>query len=185
MEREVRERAKTKKLTRQTTKLVKKLLGSQNGKINCAHVFLFFLNCICSCSYVLLLLFLFCFLCFLLFFVICMFLPLLSIAVSCTLLFFFFTFQTLLQFAISDATRFCFCSDFMLFIFLLLLPPPFVFCHCVMHAARQQLLCIIILHILLGAFFIFWIFCIFHWPTKRDVATRSELNEPYTTIKIL
>lgn len=130
-----KERARTKKLTRQTTKLVKKLLGSQNGKINCAHVFLFFLNCICSYVW-LLLLFLFCFLCFLLLWFV--FLPLLSIAVCCTLLFLFFTFQTLLQFAISDATRFCFCSDFMLFIFfLLLLLPPFFYILSLCNARRE------------------------------------------------
>lgn len=83
----------------------------------------------CCCFY-------FVFLCFLLLWFV--FLPLLSIAVCCTLLFLFFTFQTLLQFAISDATRFCFCSDFMLFIFLLLLLlPPFIYILSLCNARRE------------------------------------------------
>lgn len=178
----MRERARTKKLTRQTTKLVKKLLGSQNGKINCAHVFLFFLNCICS-YVLLLLLFLFCFFMFSPL-VICVF----AASFNCCLLY-----TSLSLFHVSDFIAICnFRRDALLLLlwfyvvyFLVVVAAAFyIFCHCVMHAARQQLLCII-LHILLGAFFNFWIFCIFHWPTKRDVATRSELNEPYTTIKIL
>lgn len=96
-----------------------------------------------------------------------------SIAV-CTLLFFFvFTFQTLLQFAILDATRFnCCCSDFLLLLLLLL--TPLVFCHCVMHAARQQLLCIIILHILFGAFlFVFYEFSVFFTDQQNETLRRD------------
>jgi len=125
------------------------------GKINCAHVF-FFSIVVVVVVYVFLLLFIFlflffryCDLCF------CRFFQLL----------FIHTALPLLLLHVSDFIAICnfrrdalFYFFFLLLLFLLLL----VFCHCVMHVARQQLLYIIFYNYILGPFFIFWIFCIFH-----------------------